>query len=428
MAKTKKTKQPIITAPKGMHDILPPDQPIWDRIRKETKDIADFYNFMRIETTILEKADLFKRSLGATSDVIEKQMFILKTQSGDELALRPEGTASIARSYIEHSLSHLGQPLKLYYEEPMLRHEQPQAGRFRQFHQVGFEIISNENEPVYDAQVIIACLRLLQSLKIKDLHIKINSIGCAKCRPNYKRKLVEYYRPKEKSLCADCRRRLKLNPLRLLDCKNQSCVDLKKEAPNILDSICSDCKKHFKKVLEFLEEVQLPYNLDNHLVRGLDYYTKTVFEIFTEGFDFALGGGGRYDYLIDLLGGRQSYGVGGAIGIERVIEVIKGKNINLLSKQKPKLYLIHVGDFSRIKALGLIETLREANIDVFESLGKDSLRSQLKVADKLESEYSLIFGQQEAFEQSVIIRDMKTGAQETVPLKKLVDAVKRKLH
>ncbi len=426
--KNKKSRIQIITAPKGMHDILPGDQPLWEKIRKTAKETADYYNFLRIDTPILEKSELFEKSLGAASDVIEKQMYLLKSKGGDELALRPEGTASIARAYIEHGLSHLGQPLKLYYEGPMFRYEKPQAGRFRQLHQFGFEIIGNENDAVYDAQVIIACYRTLQDLKIKELDLQINSIGCARCRPNYRKHLIEYYKSKEKSLCVDCRRRLKFNPLRLLDCKEQQCIEMKKAAPNILDTLCSDCKKHFKKVLEFLEEVKLPYSLNHYLVRGLDYYSKTVFEIFTEGFNFALAGGGRYDYLFDIISGRNAVGVGGAVGIDRLVEVVKTKNINLLGKAKPKIYLIHVGDLAKIKALGLVEILREANIDVVESLGKESLRAQLRSADKLGSGYTLIFGQQEAFEQSIIIRDMKSGAQETVPLKKFVEVLKRKLR
>lgn len=410
-----------------MHDTLPEDQPLWDKIKKTTKEIADFYNFLRIDTPILEKSELFIRPLGESSDVVEKQMFTLKTKGGDSLVLRPEGTAPIVRAYIEHGLSHRGQPLKLYYQGPMFRYEQPQAGRLRELFQVGFEVISNDNDPVYDAQVIIPTYRLLEYLKIKDLNLKVNSIGCARCRPNYRKRLLDYYRPKEKQLCNDCKRRIKINPLRLLDCKNEKDVELKKNAPNILDSLDSDCKKHFKKVLEYLEEVKIPYSLDQHLVRGFDYYTKTVFEIFTSGFDPALAGGGRYDYLVELVGGRQSPGVGSALGVNRIIEAIKAKNLNLLGRTKPKVFLVYVGDFAKTKALGLIEMFREAGIDVLESLGKDSLNSQLKVANKAEANFSLIFGQQEAFEQSIIIRDMKSGAQETVPLKKIVEALKKKL-
>ena len=410
-----------------MHDTLPEDQPLWDKVKKTTKEIADFYNFLRIDTPILEKLELFIRPLGEASDVVEKQMFTLKTKGGDDLVMRPEGTAPIVRAYIENGLSHLGQPLKLYYQGPMFRYEQPQAGRLRELFQVGFEIISNDNDPVYDAQVIIPTFRLLEYLKIKDLELRVNSIGCARCRPNYRKRLLDYYRPKEKQLCNDCKRRIKINPLRLLDCKNEKCVEIKKDAPNILDSLDSDCKKHFKKVLEFLEEVKIPYNLDPHLVRGFDYYTKTVFEIFTSGFDHALAGGGRYDYLVELVGGRQSPGVGSSLGVNRIIETIKTKNINLLGRTKPKIFLVYVSDFAKVKALGLIEIFREAGIDVLESLGKESLSSQLKVANKAEANFSLIFGQQEAFEQSIIIRDMKSGAQETVPLKKIVEVLKRKI-
>src|SRR3989344_552189 len=372
MASNKKVKKSIITVPKGMHDILPDGQPLWEKIRKIAKETADFYNFSRIDTPILERAELFERSLGETSDVIEKQMLVIRGKGRDSLALRPEGTAPIARAYIENGLSRLGQPLKLYYEGPMFRHEQPQAGRFRQFHQVGFEIISNDSDPIYDAQVIIASYRFLQDLKIKDLNLQLNSIGCAKCRPVFRKKLIDYYSSKEKSLCGDCRRRLRLNPLRLLDCK-------------------------------------------------------TVFEIFTEGSGLSLAAGGRYDYLLEMLG-KYAPGVGGAAGLERLVEVIKSKGVNLLGRPKPKVFLIHIGDLAKVKALSLIETLRESGLDILESLGKESLRAQLKAADKASSTLSLIFGQQEAFEQSIIIRDMKSGAQETVPLKKVVDVLKRRLR
>lgn len=425
--KNKKPKPSIITAPKGMHDILPPDQPLWEKVKKIGKETAEFYNFSRIETPILEKEELFVRPLGVTSEVVEKQMFSLKTKGGDNLVLRPEGTASIARAYIENGLSHLGQPLKLYYEGPMFRYEHPQAGRFRQLHQFGLEIISNNNDPLYDAQVMLTTYRFLQDLKLKELDMQINSTGCNKCRPNYRRKLTEYYKPHEKNLCSDDKRRLKENPMRLLDCKEEKCNLIKKDAPNILDSLCFDCRKHFKKVLEYLEEVKIPYSLNNHLVRGFDYYTKTVFEIFHADYKLSIAGGGRYDYLLETLG-KQAPGVGSAIGLDRVVEVIKKKEINLFGKPKLKLHLIHIGDLAKTKALAIVEMFREAGLDLVEALGKESLRAQLKSADKIDSPYALIFGQQEAFEQSIIIRDMKTGAQETVPLKKVIEVMKRKLR
>ncbi len=424
-----------LRSPRGMHDILPQEQDWWDKVRKEVDNVANYYNFSRIDTPLLEYSDVFEKSLGETSDIVEKQMFVLRSGSGDRLVLRPEGTAAIVRAYIQHGLSHLGQPLKLFYLGPMFRKERPQAGRFRQFHQAGFEIIGGQDDPIYDAQIILATFKLLERLKIRNLSLHINSIGCRVCRPNYRKKLTEYYKPLSAKLCKDCRRRVKQNPLRLLDCKEESCQPYKAEAPIILDSLCVNCNRHLKHVLEFLEELGLSYKLDNYLVRGLDYYNKTVFEFFTESadqggkaFDFAIASGGRYDYLMDMFGARQSAAVGSAVGLERVIEVMKGTDVGLGLRKKPKAFFIHIGDLAKKRSLTLIEELRSAGVAVLESLGKDSLAAQLRLANKTGSDYALIFGQKEAFEDSIIIRDLKNSVQETVPLKKLVNEVKKRLR
>ena len=298
-----------------MHDILPQEQVWFEKIRREVKEAVEFYNFQKIETPILEVADVFERSVGAGTDIVEKQMFLLKTKGGDRLVLRPEGTAGIVRAYIQHGLSHLGQPLKLYYQGPLFRYERPQAGRYRQFHQVGLEILGGEDDPIYEAQVIVPLFRILEGLKLKQLTIRINTIGCKNCRPNYIKKLQDYYKGHQKKLCVDCVRRLHVNPLRLLDCTNPECQKLKTGAPSILDSLCSFCNRHFKAVLEYIEELGLPYQLDNYLVRGLDYYNRTAFEIYAEGHEGALAGGGRYDYLVEMLGGRSTPAVGGALGV-----------------------------------------------------------------------------------------------------------------
>ena len=426
-AKTPKAKIQIIQSPKGMHDILPREQPFWDRLHRMAKETAEFYNFLRIDTPILERAELFERSVGETTDIVEKQMFVVTTKSKERLVLRPEATASIARSYIENGLSQLSQPVKLYFEGPMFRYEQPQAGRYREFHQVDFEIISGDDDPVYDAQVILALFRFLESLKLKNLSVLINSIGCKVCRPPYRKQLQAYYKDLKNNLCPDCARRLESNPLRLLDCKEERCEELKREAPIFIDQLCPQCHKHFKTVLEYLDELNLPYNLDHYLVRGLDYYTKTVFEVVAEGGNLSLGGGGRYDYLIELLGGRNSPAVGWAVGAERVIEAMKAQGVNLGIKSKPKVFLIHIGDLAKKKSLFLIETLREADISVIESLGKESLKAQLRAADKAGSPLALIFGQKEAFEESVIVRDLKSGSQETIPLQKIAEIIKKKI-
>lgn len=413
---------------------MPQDQPWWDKVRKETREVVDFYNYLRIDTPILEPVNLFERSLGAGTEIVEKQMFVLKDRSGDGFIMRPEGTASVARAYLQHGLSHLGQPLKLYYEGPMFRYERPQAGRQREFHQIGFEILGGESDAIHETQVILPIFRLLEGLKLKQLTIRVNTIGCKNCRPTYVQKLKAYYRSRLKNTCKDCQRRYQFNPLRLLDCKELECQEIKKSAPSILDSICSTCHRHFKEVLEYLEEVKLPYQLDPYLVRGLDYYNRTVFEIFSDfhtpdgqKLDFALAGGGRYDYLFDVLVGKPLPAIGGTIGVERVIEAMKAANINVLPRSRAKVFLMHMGVQAKKRSLVLLEEFREANILVAESLGKDSLNAQMRSADKAGVALALIFGQKEVFEDSIIIRDMKTGAQETVPLKKIVNEIKKRI-
>jgi len=433
MPKDKKTTKKVVASKpkkrgyqsvKGMHDILPKDQLYWDKIRTETKNLADYYHYGRIDTPLVEQADLFEKGVGEATDNVEKQMFVLKGGK-DKLVLRPEGTASVVRAYLQHGLTHQPQPVKLYYIGPMFRKERPQEGRFRQFHQAGFEIIGDGNDAIYDAQIILSCYRLLESLKIKKLDIQINTIGCKVCRPDYRRRLVDYY--KKKKVCDNCERRLKINPLRILDCKDDKCQEFKKDAPVILDCLCADCKSQFKGVLEYLEELGLPYSLNNYLVRGLDYYSQTVFEIFAEGSDGALASGGRYDYLAKILGGKDTSAVGVGIGLERVIAAMKKNEVKLIAKQKPKVFFIHVGSLAKKKSLGLIEELKNAGVRIGEALGKGSLQAQLRQADKDEAAIALIFGQKEAFEKSIIIRDLATGSQESVLLDKFIKEVKKKL-
>lgn len=430
--KTKTAKEDrFLHSPRGMHDILPGEQPWWDRITKVAHDLADFYSFGKIDTPLLEFADLFKRGVGEETDMVQKEMYLVKTKGGDLLALRPEGTAPVMRAYLEHHMGRASQPQKFYYQGPMFRHESPQLGRFRQFHQIGYEIIGGSNDPIFDAQVILVFDRLLKELKIKNVILKINSIGCRVCRPLYKRQLQNYYRNYEKKLCADCERRLKSNPLRLLDCKQLECKELKGKIPNFLDKLCVTCSNHLKGVLEYLDELGIPYRLDNQLVRGLDYYSKTVFEFFVEGAGAdvgALPAGGRYDYLAELLGGRLTPAVGGAVGIERLIHVMRAQEVKLPTRAQKKVFFVHVGELAKKKSLTLIEELRQAGISVLEALGRESLTAQLKNADKEGVELALIFGQKELFEETMIIRNLRKSLQETVPLRKLVEEIKKRLR
>ena len=429
MPKKKETKtgKVLLQSPKGMHDLLPFDQPRWEKIEKAAKDTAAFYSFLRIEPSMVESAELFERALGETSDVVEKQMYVLM---GGEFVLRPEFTSSIVRAYFQHGLSHLGHPLKLYAMGPVFRHESPQTGRYREFHQLDFEIFSAEGDPLYDAQVILALRRFIKSLKIKNTITHINTIGCSTCRPAYRRKLLDYYRRHEKDLCADCKKRISRNPLRLLDCKDETCVKLKVDSPNILDNLCAACSRHFKGVLEFIEEVKIPYIINPQLVRGLDYYKRTVFEMFVDGFDFAVAGGGRFDDLTELLGGKAVPATGGSAGLERLAEIMKLGETKLsraVGHGKAKIFIVYVGELAKKKTVSFIEELGEGGILTMESLGKESLKSQLRAADKSGAALALIIGQKEVFEETVIMRDLKTGNQETVPLAKVINEVKKRL-
>jgi histidyl-tRNA synthetase len=426
----KGTKNDTLQSLKGMHDILPEEQPWWDKVRKAIEEIADFYNFLRIDTPILERAELFERGVGEETDIVEKEMFYVKKRGKETMVLRPEGTAGVMRAYLEHGLSHISQPLKLYYTGSMFRYEQPQLGRYREHHQVGFEILGSFQDAVYDVQVILAVFRLLESLKIKSVSINLNSLGCNQCRSQYKKKLLDYYRKLSNSVCQNCRRRMRVNPLRLLDCKNKICESVKNEAPVIIDCLCQSCRNYFKEVLEYVESLNLPYILDSYLVRGLDYYNATVFEISVEGYNVSLGGGGRYDALGALLGWRKTElpAVGGSLGIERIVEVMKLQGIVGLARPRAKVFLVQIGSDAKKKSLNLIENFRNANIKIVESLGRDSLKAQLRIADKINADIALIFGQREVFEDTIILRDMQSGNQEVVPLNKVVDEVKKRIR
>jgi histidyl-tRNA synthetase len=424
-------KKPKFHIPKGMHDILPDEQSYYQKIYEVVAGAADFYGFGKIDTPMLEETKLFFQGIGPTTDIVKKEMYNLKTRGGDYLSLRPEGTAPIARAYIENGMSSLPQPVRLWYFGPFFRYENPQFNRYRQFWQFGFEVLG-EGGSVVDAQIIQVLYNILKELKLKKMIVNINSIGCSQCRPYYKKLLTSYFRTRKTSVCADCRRRLQDNVLRILDCKEEKCQPLKQEAPQTLDHLCDECRAHFKEVLEFLDEIEIPYDLDPYLVRGLDYYTKTVFEIFSQTksqdkSQTALGGGGRYDKLIKLMGGKDVPAGGGGVGVERVINLIKLQGIEIARNNKGRIFLAQLGNLAKRKSLRLLEDFRKAKIKVVELLGRDSLKVQLSRADYFGAEYTLIIGQKEALENSVIIRNMKTGRQETVRLDKVVEKVRKKL-
>jgi len=443
------SKKPKFQKPAGMRDILSEEQKYFQKILNVAENIAHFYGFEKIDTPILEETELFSKGTGLTSDIVQKQMYSLRTKGGDYLTLRPEFTPGIVRAYLEHGMKNLPQPVKFYSFGPLFRHEKPQAGRYRQFHQFDLEVIGDES-PVIDAQIIQIFYNLLNELKLKNLTVEVNSIGDNQCRPYYKKLLQNYFRSRESSLCVDCRRRMKENPLRILDCKEEKCQRVKSQAPQLIDHLCEECHSHFKQVLEFLDEIELPYHLNPYLVRGLDYYTKTVFEIFKEsprGDELsahlpsspkglvkeegvvrnALVGGGRYDNLVELLGGEDTRASGASMGIERIITAIKEKEVKFSKSPSPQIFLAQLGNLAKRKSLKLMEEFRQNKIQVGESFGKDSLKVQMKVADRLGVRYTLLLGQREALEGTIIVRDMKSGNQETIKLDRAVKEMQKRL-
>jgi len=427
--KEKPEKKDPFQALKGMHDILPADEAYWEKIMSVVQDLAHASGFGRLEPPVLEFSDLYRKTSGEESDVVEKEMYTLQTKGGDSLALRPEYTPGVCRAYLEHGMSRLGQPQKFFYFGPVFRHDRPQLGRYRQFAQIGLETLGGVNDPIYDAEIIALFIEMLNELRIKNSTIKLNSIGCRVCRPIYKKHLQNYYRNYEKELCEDCARRLKTNPLKLLDCKNPKCQVFKEKAPVFLDKLCVNCKAHFRGVLEYLEEIKVSYEIDNHLVRGLDYYSRTVFEIFADGAEAEIGalcGGGRYDYLMETIGGHATPAVGAASGVERLIAVMQAKGISFSPRDKKKIFLVHAGSLAKKRAFSLVRDLRASGISVFEALAKESLNAQLKAANKENAAIALIVGQKEIYENSVIIRDLATGLQESVLVSKIVEEIKKR--
>ncbi len=423
-------KSKTIQAPKGMHDILPEDQKYWRHVMKKSQSLIEDYSFERIDTPIVESTELFLRAVGNSSDIVEKEIYNFKTKGGDDISMRPEGTAAVVRAYLENGMNVKPHPVKLYYIGAMFRHDQPQQGRYRQFYQLGLETIGDASE-VVDAELIFLGYKILDSLGLSNYNVHINSIGDSNCRPAYTRALKDFYKNRIKKVCPACRIRYKKNVLRMLDCKEEGCKEVSKEAPPFIDFLDEACKIHFQRVLEFLDEAKVPYILNPSLVRGLDYYTRTVFEFLPEEnitAQSAVISGGRYDRLVDLLGGSKTPAAGWAMGIDRVVLELKARNISVPDIGiKPKVFLIQLGEAAKKKSLVLFENLRKAGIEVKSSLGRDSIKSQLRIAHRLGVKYTLIFGQKEALEGAIILREMDTGIQETLLLTKVVDEMKKRL-
>jgi len=423
----------LLQPPRGMRDVLPADQPYWQQVRKVSEKAAADFGYRRIDTPLVEFTNIFNRSIGPTSDIVEKEMYSFTTKGGEKVSLRPEFTAGIARAYIQNGMQVEPKPVKLYYIGSCYRYDRPQEGRFREFFQFGCEAFG-EQDAIVDAQMIQMAWRIVSQLGIRNVTVHLNSIGCPGCRKSYRNLLTSYFESKRQKLCIDCKRRLEANPLRILDCKEDKCVQVAQNAPQSVDHLCEECRAHFKDLLEYLDELEIPFEIDPNLVRGLDYYTKTVFELFAgptdpagTGKKNALGGGGRYDGLVKLLGGEDTPAVGFALGLDRIAAEMKKMGAKSWQSPKPKVFLAQLGTFAKRKSLRMFEGLERAGIVVAESFGRGSLKSQLKIADRLGVELTLILGQKEAIDGTVIVKEMASGMQEVVNAAKIVDEVKKRL-
>lgn len=430
-----------IHTPRGTKDILPEEQKYWQFLSKVVTDKCESFGCSKIETPIFEYAEVFTKGLGDSSDIVTKEMFEARRaisadnlESKDEekktMILRPEMTAGIVRSYNENGMKTWPQPVKLYYEGPCFRFERPQAGRFREFHQFGVEIFGDA-DALSDATAIYLGFQILKKIGLaENIVIDINSVGCPDCRPKMKKKLVEYFEKFLGNLCVDCNRRYNVNPLRILDCKEEKCQRVVNGAPQLVDMLCSDCKDHFKEVLEDLDIMQIPYNLNSKLVRGLDYYTRTVFEFFEKTDttrQSTLLAGGRYDSLVKLMGGVDTPAVGFGAGMERLVAKMKELSIDAPEISRTDVSIVQLGDKARKLSLPLFNQLEDAGFKVSCILGKDSLKSQLRMASRMKAKIAIIIGQREVLDKSAIIRDMDDGVQETIKMDKLLSTIKNKL-
>jgi histidyl-tRNA synthetase len=414
-----------IKAIRGFNDILPDEIGKWQFVEKTARQVFEGFGFSEIRIPIMERTELFSRGIGEATDIVEKEMYTFTDRSGNSLTLRPEATASMARAYLEHQFHTFDPVAKLYCIGPMFRYERPQKGRYRQFYQIDAEVFGVDN-PMVDAEVIVMLIHFLERVGLEKLELQINSLGCRKCRPRYREELKRFLTKKSFQLCEDCQRRLETNPLRIFDCKVETCQKAIADAPKVLDYIDDECQNHFAKVKEYLEAAGLAHVLNPRMVRGLDYYTRTAFEVvsYQLGSQNAVTGGGRYDNLFMEIGGLDVPGIGFAIGMERLISLLP-KDKEFI--QYPHLFIAALGEENSKKAYELINQLHLEGIPAELDYEGKSLKSQMRRADKLKARYVLILGEEELKKGRAVLRNMKTKSQEEIPMEGIVDTVKSKV-
>lgn len=419
----------LTTRPRGTNDILPADIDKWHQLEKIIHSVSKLYGYQEIRTPIFEHTELFLRGVGETTDIVEKEMYTFQDRGERSLTLRPEGTAPVVRAFVENKLYANPQPTKLYYFGPMFRYDRPQAGRYRQFHQFGVEVFGAE-DPVIDAEVIAMAMDIYERLGLNDLTVLLNSVGCAHCRPIYQEELKKYLGREKSRLCPTCQNRFEKNPLRVFDCKSETCQEILTEAPTLRQLLCTECEEHFNKVQDYLQAFEVSYQVEPRLVRGLDYYTRTAFEITVSGIgaQSSIGGGGRYDGLVEQCGGPAMSGVGFALGLERILLALKEQGIEREEKEEIPLFVAALGEKAQLYGAIVAQKLRKNGLAVEMDYLQRSLKAQLKAANRLGARYTVILGEEELANQEVVIRKMTDSTQRTIKLGELEEFLLEELR
>ena len=416
----------MMKAPRGIHDILPDDAPKWQALEALMREFAARYGYREIRTPVMEHTEVFQRTSGETSDIVEKEMYTFTDRGGRSLTLRPEGTAGVVRAYLEHGMGSLPQPVRLYYIAPMFRYDRPQKGRFRMHYQFGAEVLGSA-APAADVEVLSLPIRLIQTLGLTEVQVRLNSVGDPVCRPAYVEALREYFRPYRDQLCEDCQRRLEVNPMRILECKEPGCHAIAAGAPRITEYLDDACRAHFDEVKRLFGLLRVPYVEDPFIVRGLDYYTRTAVEIHSGrlgGAQHQVLGGGRYDGLAEQLDGPHIPGVGFGLGIERLLLVLDAEGLQVPATARADgldVFVAAVGEQAAHEAFRLLDRIRTAGLRAVGETTDRGLRAQMKQADRLGARFAVILGEQELAGQRAGVRDMRTGMQQDVPLEQVVD-------
>jgi histidyl-tRNA synthetase len=403
----------VYQAPRGTQDILPEDEPYWTLVGNEMRRQARLANYGEIQTPTFEETGVFARGVGATTDIVEKEMYTFLDKGGDSMTLRPEATAGIVRAYLQRGMASRPQPVKLFMLLNTFRYDKPQKGRFREFHQIDFEAIG-EADPSIDAELVALQWRLYTELGLRDLSLQVNSIGDHNCRPAYIGRLTDYFREHLDGLCEECQRRLETNPLRLLDEKRPECQAVLERAPRSADHLCAECRAHFEAWLGYVEAAGIPFAINPRLVRGLDYYTRSVWEVWPPvvGAQSTIGGGGRYDGLAEQLGGRPTPGVGFASGVERIILELRDQQVSVAPAVAPAAFLVYQAEGGKLAAFRLAEELRAQGISADLSYGDRKLGKQLGAADRARAHYAVILGEDELATGTVTLKNLRAGGEQ----------------